>query len=167
MDIATILLGTIIILACVLPLVFIIKNRSKKEKEFRDVIFDMAAKSNSNIDLYDRWNNTIIGIDNSNGKLFFYKKVGAKAIHHEIDLAEIEMSSIVNTQHQTKSVNDSVTQRLELALISKGSNMNKLSLEFYNADYDSLTIMDELQLVEKWSRNVNSIISKGHPVKNN
>jgi hypothetical protein len=166
MDIGIILLGTIIILACVLPLVFIMKNRSKKEKEFRDVIFDMAAKSNSNIDQYDRWNNTIIGIDNSNRKLFFYRKAGGKVIQHEIDLAEIEMSSVINTQHHSKNTNNSVTQKLELALIAKGSNTNKLFLEFYNADFDSLTIMDELQLVEKWSRNVNSIISTGHPVKN-
>lgn len=166
MDIVTILLGTIIILACVLPLVFMIKNRNKKEKEFRDVIFDMAAKSNANIDLYDQWNNTIIGIDNANRKLFFYRKAGGKVIQHGIDLAEIETSSVVNTQHHTKSTNYSVTQKLELALISRSSNMKKLFLEFYNADYDSLTIMDELQLVEKWSRNVNSIISTGNPVTN-
>ena len=158
MDITTILVSTIAILACIVPLVFVVKNKGKKEKEFKSVIFGMAAKSNSNIDIYDRWNNTIIGMDNSNRKLFFCRKAGGNEVRHAVDLNDIEASSIVNTQHHVKKDNYNVTQRLELALVSK-DKAKKILLEFYNADYDSLTIVDELQLAEKWSRNINTIVS--------
>ena len=164
MDITTIVVSTLAILACIIPLILVVKNKGKKEKEFKSVIFGMAAKSNAHIDLYDRWNNTIIGMDNSNRKLFFFRKAGGNEVQHAVDLNDIETSSIVNTQHHVKKDNYNVTQRLELALVSKDRG-KRILLEFYNADYDSLTIVDELQLAEKWSRNVNAIVSGDGVVK--
>lgn len=164
MNTITILVSAIAILACVVPLIFIIKNKGKKEKEFKSVIFGMAAKSNANIDLYDRWNNTIIGMDNSSRKLFFFRRAGGNEVQHAVDLNDIETCSVVNTQHHVKKDNYNVTQRLELALVTKDKG-KKILLEFYSADHDSLTIVDELQLAEKWSRNVNAVVSVDSAVK--
>lgn len=135
-------------------------NKKKREKEIKEKVSGLAAKSNSKVDEYDRWNKTIIGIDKLSQKLFFIKKIKDKEIQCEIALSGIQMARVINSQRSALNGNYSVVQKLHLGLISKEKDKPETLLEFYNADYDSLTIMEELQLVEKWSKIVNSNISK-------
>ena len=161
MDIATILLiGTTVLIICVLPFLIRHNKKKKKEKEIKEVISRLAAKSNSGVDEYDWWNKTIIGIDNSNRKLFFIKKIHDKELQSAIDLSNIQMGRVINSHRSVINGNYNVIQKLQLGLISKNKDKPETLLEFYNADYDSLTIMEELQLVEKWSKIVNSIVGK-------
>jgi hypothetical protein len=161
MDIATILLiGTGVLIICVLPFVITHNNKKKREKEIKEVISRLAAKSNSKVDEYDWFNKTIIGIDNLNRKLFFIKKIEDKELQYAIDLSDIQIGRVINSHRSVINGNYNVIQKLQLGLISKNKDKHETLLEFYNADYDSLTIMEELQLVEKWSKIVNSIIDK-------
>lgn len=158
MDIGIVLIAIITLLICVLPFIIMIRNKRKKAKEFTETIFRAAAKSGSKIDQFDRWNNTIIGVDNLNRKLFFYRKLSDKEILKEADLSDFEMCDIIKTQRNAKDYNG--IQRLELRLISRDKDKPNTQLEFYNAEHDNLTIMDELLLLEKWLSIVNVIIAK-------
>lgn len=160
MDITTILLTVIILILCALPLVIMLKNKSKKEKSFKEAISALAAKSNNKIERYDRWNNNIIGIDQLNHKLFFISKKHDKEVHKVIDLSDIAQSSLVKTHHNVRNENASVIKKLELYLILKDKSKPDVVLEFYNAEHDSLTIREEFQLAEKWSAIVESGILK-------
>jgi hypothetical protein len=161
MDIATILLiGTTVLIICVLPFLITHNKKKKKEKEIKEVISRLAAKSNSKVDEYDWWNKTIIGIDNLNRKLLFIKKIEDKELQYAIDLSDIHMGRVINSHRSVINGNYNVIQKLQLGLISKNKDKPETLLEFYNADYDSLTIREELQLVEKWSKIVNSIVGK-------
>jgi hypothetical protein len=160
MDIATILIGVMVLLICVVPFIIMRKNKKKKAIESKEVISQLAAKSNSNVDEYDRWNKTIIGIDHLNRKLFFIRKIKDKEIQHEIDLSGVQMARVINSHRGAIDGNYIVIQKLQLGLISKDKDKPETLLEFYNADYDSLTIMEELQLAEKWAKIVKSNIEK-------
>jgi len=158
MDIVTILIGLVVSVICVVPFIIIRKNKRKRETESKELISRLAAKSNSKVDAYDRWNKAIVGIDSLNRKLFFIKKIKDMEIQHAIDLSGIQMARVINSQRSAINGNYTVIQKLQLGLLSKDKDKSETLLEFYNADYDSLTIMEELRLVEKWSKIVNSHI---------
>lgn len=160
MNTGLVVTGVIIVLLCVLFFIIVRKNRQKKEKEFKALISSLAGESNCKIDVYDRWNNTMIGMDNMSRKLFFLRNAGGKAIRIMIDLSDIHMSNVVNSRWNNKGESYNATQKIELALISKEKGKPQILLELYNADYDNLTVMDELLLAEKWSNLINSTIQK-------
>lgn len=160
MDIITILIGIMVVLICVLPLVVMHKNKKKREAAFKEEISRLAAKSNSKVDEHDRWNKTIIGIDSLNRKLFFIRKIEDRDIQYAIDLSGIQTARIINSHRSVINGNYSVIQKLQLGLVPRDKDKSETLLEFYNADYYSLTIMEELQLVEKWSNIVNANIEK-------
>jgi hypothetical protein len=51
-----------------------------------------------------------------------------------------------------------VIDRIEL-IFSFNNHRPELSLEFYNTDYDQLTLSGELQLAEKWAGTLKTIIN--------
>lgn len=152
--------GIILLLLCVLPFIIIRKNRQKRDKKFKDTIYSFAEESNCKIDVYDGWRNTIIGLDNHNRKLFFLRKMGDKHVRIVVDLLNIQGCSVLNTRWNTKGEGNGMTQKLELAFSTRDKNKPVIPLEFFNADYDSLTMMDELLFAEKWSGLINAMLSK-------
>lgn len=158
MNTGLVVTGVLIVLLCVLFFIIVRKNKQKKEREFKALISSLAGESNCKIDVYDRWNNTMIGMDNLNRKLFFLRNAGDKAIRMMVDLSDIQMGSVVNSRWNNKGESYNATQKIELGLTSKERGKPQTLLEFYNAEYDSLTIMDELLLAEKWSKLINSTI---------
>jgi hypothetical protein len=160
MDTGFAVMGITLLLLCVMPFIIIRKNRQKRDKKYKGTISSLAEESNNEIDLYDGWRSTIIGLDRFNRKLFFLRKAGDKDIRVVVDLSDIQFSKVLNTRWSARHESQSMTQKLELALTRVDRNKPPIHLEFYNADYDSLTLMDELLLAEKWSALINSIISK-------
>ena len=55
---------------------------------------------------------------------------------------------------------DTVVEKLGIGFLYHDKNKNEVVLEFYNADYDSLTLTGELQLAEKWCNLFNEKISE-------
>jgi preprotein translocase subunit YajC len=160
MDTGFAVMGIILLLLCVLPFIIIRKNRKKRDKKYKETISSLAGESNNQIDLYDGWKSTIIGLDSLNRKLFFLRKVGDKDVHIVVDLADIHGSKVLNTRWSLKGESNGMTQKLELGLTPREKSKPIIRLEFFNADCDGLTMMDELLIAEKWSALINSTISK-------
>ena len=160
MDTGFAVMGIILLLLCVLPFIIIRKNRQKRDKKYKETISSLARESNNQIDLYDGWKSTIIGLDSLNRKLFFLRKVGDKDVHIVVDLADIHGSKVLNTRWSLKGESNGMTQKLELGLTPREKSKPIIRLEFFNADCDGLTMMDELLIAEKWSALINSTISK-------
>ena len=161
METGPILTGVIILILCLIPFIIIRRNRQKKEQEFKDAISRLASARNSAVDTFDQWNNTAIGLDNTNGQLFFFRRIGEREISESIDLATIQLCSVVLTKKNAKDDAYSVIEKVTLGLTAIERHKSQVTLEFYNNDYDSLTIMDELRLAEKWSGLVKAAIAKG------
>jgi hypothetical protein len=160
MDTSAIMIGIVTLLICVVPLILMRNSKKRKEKEVKEAIAAIAAKSNSKVEESHGWNNTLIGIDRLNSKLFFIKKLKDTKIEHTIDLSEIETCRVIHSQRNVVNGNYSVTQKLELGLISRNRGKAEIQLEFYNLDYDSLTMTEELHLAEKWADIINTTIAK-------
>jgi len=152
MESGTTIVGIILLLAIVLPIIFLVSKKSKNGKQFSSELFDFASKNNGTISEHELWNNTALGLDKETHQLYFIKNAANNKIKHKINLLEIQKCRIVNTSRNIKykGENHKVIDRLELAFTSRDKSKPEILLEFYNTDYDSATLSGELQLIEKW-----------------
>ena len=158
MDIESSIILLIMFALCAIPIVIINKKKKLKEKLLLQTLFDLAAKSNCKITTYDKWSETVIGIDKPAHKLFFVRKTTEEVITREIILSEIQKCRFINTNRVVNGnrISQKVIDKLELVFTFYDSKKSDLILEFYNAVYDSLFLRDEIPLAEKWSEIVNS-----------
>lgn len=152
------LLTVAIILLCALLIGIAVRNKSKKEKRFKEKISKIAGEGAS-FEKFDRWGNKAVAIDNFNQKLYFFLD-GIDQRHKVIDLSDIRQVSVIKTHHNGGSQGSGIIKKVELYLLSKDKAKPNIELEFYNSEHDSLTIREELQLAEKWSGILESSISK-------
>jgi len=158
METTTILLTVAIILLCALLIALALRNKSKKEKKFKERILNIAG-TGAKLEQFDGWGNKAIAIDNLNHKLYFFSN-RIDYGHKVIDLSDIQKVSLVKTHHNGVLKDSGVIKNVELYLLSKDKAKPNIELEFYNSEHDSLTIREELQLAEKWSTILESSISK-------
>ena len=165
MDLGTITAVAVFLFICLILIVIAGRNSRKNEKQFLQAFYDLADKYQCKISQYDRWRNTAIGIDENSGKVFFIRKLGEKEILQYVNLEEILRCRVISTTRNVSSKEGKikVTDKLELAFTCKDKNSPEIYLEFYNADYESLTLRGELQMAEKWSEIANSRIASFAP----
>ncbi len=82
-------------------------------------------------------------------------------IEKTISLNEIQKCRAINTNRTVKTQNQSntVTDKLELAFTYYDKNKSNEIIEFYNNSFDGLALTDELLMVEKWEKIINTFIS--------
>jgi len=164
MDLNNILGWSITILAIAGLVVYIrIRSRNRKKRAF-SVLESFARERNCTIATYDHWDKTLIGIDKkATNKLFFIRSLPAKEIRMSLDLSEIIDCRMVITERKIKFKKDTVNviDRIEV-VFSPYNQKPDIVLEFYNTDYDHLTLSGELQLAQKWTGMLKSIIYANH-----
>jgi len=162
MEPGTIITGIILLLAFVVPIVFLNKKSSKKGKQFFSELINFALKNNCKLSEHELFNNMALGIDKETHQLYFIKNSANNKIKHKIDLLEIQKCRIVNTSRNIKykGENHKVIDRLELGFISRDKSKPEIFLEFYNADIDSAALNGELQLIEKWFKIIDEQLAR-------
>jgi hypothetical protein len=161
MDIKNAIIGFVLVAIFILPLVYLVNMQKNKDKKLQKHFLAEAKKFNVSISKSDVWNSGYcIGIDDTNSKLlYFYKKLG-KEESTLIDLSEVKKckTSNINRNVKTKAGNIYVIDRIELVFSYKDTAIADKPLMFYSAE-DDMTLSDELQLVEKWQKTINSVLS--------
>lgn len=137
-------------------------NSRKKEKKLLQGLTEIAERNNCKLSRYELWNNSTIGIDDTSLMIFYTRKSKDIETSQQINLAETQKCRVINLSRtvRNKEGNFKVVEKLELAFSFQDINRGDVVLEFYNADYDSLTLTGELQLVEKWCKLFNDKISE-------
>jgi hypothetical protein len=150
MNSGTTLIGIIALAICIIPIFLLrIKNR-RKEQVLKNALFAEAEKKAGVISQYDIWAETMIGIDQTAGMLFFLRKGKIQSIR----LSDVEQCRLLNTSRteQNNRGNYTVIDLLALIFVLKNTPKSEIQFEFYNAESDSLILSEELQLVEKWHK---------------
>lgn len=154
------MLGWSITVLAITGLIVLIRLRKKRrEQKILAPLHAYAAENNTEIGSYDRWDKTLIGIDtNEPGTLFFIRNIPGRIMREQIQLSEVLNCRLYKTGRRVKFNKEivNVMDRIELCFIF--FNKREISLEFYNADYDLLTLSGELQMAQKWSGKINGII---------
>ena len=139
---------------------FYFRNR-RREKYIYSDLHALARENNSTITRSDHWSNTQVGVDESeNNKLFFIRTANNQSIREVISLPEVKDCRLAKAE---RTVTDNkmkilVIERVELIFHFADAKKPEVALEFYNNDYDALTIRDELLLAKKWQGIVNDFI---------
>lgn len=155
MDIKIIIIGSILVILCILPLVFAGRGRKKKEKKLLQALFDFANRNDCSITEHEICGDILIGIDVPNHKLFFMKQMYQEVITQFVDLNDFQICKVKNTSRGVN--NTSVIEKLELVFIPKDKTKKEVSLEFFNSDH-SIQIVDELHAIENWCNRVNVLM---------
>ncbi len=137
-------------------------NAKKREQKVLAPLYDFAAENGSKLSAHDHYNNFLIGMENSGiDRLFFIGKNGDKEIKKMINLSDIKNCRVARIGRSVGSGKESyqVTDRIELVLTPAEKNKPETGLEFFNTEYDQLTITDELRLAEKWEAMIKGCIS--------
>jgi uncharacterized pyridoxamine 5'-phosphate oxidase family protein len=159
MHLGTTITGVLLVVACVLPLVIANKKRKRKSKQILNDLKSFAAKYNSKISEHEIWSGTAIGIDKEQLKLFFIRANEGGLFEWHVNLASIQKSSVSTTGKSIKSTDGDThfVERLEMEL-TFNDGQPRMLLEFYNNNRDNITLSGELQLLEKWVKNINELL---------
>lgn len=155
MDIKIIIIGSILVILCILPLVFAGRGRKNKEKRFVQSMFDFANQNNCSITEHEICGDVLIGVDEANSYLFFMKHINQEVVTQSLNLKEYQTCKVKNTSRGVN--NTSVIEKLELVFIPKDKTKKEVALEFFNSDH-SIQIVDELHGIEKWCSKINGLI---------
>jgi len=158
MDSNTMVIGGIIVLFGIT--LYILNSRSKKKKEaqFLQPLSRLAEKDNCKISQYDIWNDSVIGIDETQNTVFAIRKKKEKETSIIVNLAEIFRCRVIEVSRTSgpKDGNAIAFDRIDLAFINKDKSKADVVVEFFDANTDRLTLTGELQLAEKWCVLVNN-----------
>lgn len=156
------LVWMIVIVLLSAMILFFRARMKKKEQQTISPLINFAAENGSVLSQLDHWSNTLIGMENSGvDRLFFIRRADGKEFKKMISLSEIQKCRVARIGRTISEGKESyqVTDRIELVLTKVEKNKPEVALEFFNTDYDQLTITDELKLAEKWEALIKESIS--------
>lgn len=163
MDSNTIVSWSITILA-IAALIIYFKMRTKKlEKKTFSVLQKFANENACEISSYDHWGKCFIGISHKDAnRLLFIRSSNNNDFRTIINLSDVKncrMNKFVRSV-QVDGDRTSVIDKIEIVFTFTNGKKPDVQLEIYNSDYDQLTLWRELEISQKWTELVNSIISK-------
>ncbi len=161
MDLNILITFALFIVFCFI--IFAINSRRKKAKEakFKKVIFALAEQNNCQITEYERWNNSVIGIDSVRNYVFVVRKTHDNETSQQVNLADFQKCHVSESSRIviTKEISNKVVDRIELVFSNINRNKPDTIVEFYNTTYDNLFLAGEPQIADKWSKIVNDKIT--------
>lgn len=155
MDLGSVIVGTIILAFCIVPFVIMHYNSVKKENKMLQSLNEIAQQHNCKISQHEFCGDFVIGLDENINFVFFFKQKKEEAISRFVDLSEIQYCKAVKSTRtiQSKDGNISIPDRVELSYIP--ANKGKAETRFELYDEENMQISGELQLVDKWSKQIN------------
>ncbi len=162
MHLGTTIIAIVITIIFTIPFVILGRNNKRKKNKLLQGLTKIADSHQCTISRFDVWAGNAIGIDDAKHRVFFTRKSNEAETLQQIDLSQIQKCRLINSSRPAgiKGNNFKVTSKLELAFSFLDKNRNDVLLEFYNADYDNLTLTGELQLAEKWFELCNTKIAE-------
>jgi hypothetical protein len=162
MDLSTIILTSVIILAGAVPFAISAWYIKKKKKAFLQTLFDAAEKKGFKISRSDQWHDRAIGMDEAGKWVLFMQIVRGESMYNAVSLSQVKKCSMML---DNKELTGPVTvplhgTRLELILTSRDSNQPAWVFEFYNVNHDNLNSAPDYKMAEKWSGMINATLGK-------
>ncbi len=163
MDLVNFLVLAIALGILISPLLLLSRNRKKREKKMLQLVADIAQKHKCKIAYHDFCGDFVIGFDDAKSYVFFYKKEDDKASEIFVNLADFQKCTIINIGKSVvnKLGNYKVIDLLALNFVPNSKTKHEIRFEFYNSEKNS-QISSELQLIEKWSKQLNDHLKTMH-----
>lgn len=151
MKMKTLITVTITAIALLGPFVFVLIKNQRKNSKTKSIFKKYTNVANSNIDESDTLDNTAIGIDYNQNRLYFIKHSNNKESEQIIDLNDVKSVKLLNGQRSMKSGKSStlIIEKIEILLTSNSPDKQDHILELYDENIQ-MTLSGEVQLANKW-----------------
>ena len=161
MNLGTAITGAIFIAIFMLPFIFMLNGRKKKEKQLAKSILAIANNHHCKISQQDISEEFAIGLDETVNHLFFLKKTPDKEIAQHVNLAEIKFCKVIKTGNTTgkKDNQHKSIDKLDLQFSFMDQKKQDVSFTFYNSE-ENFGLNGEIQLIEKWAKIINDRLNK-------
>jgi len=152
MDSVTIVIGATLVLLGVVFYALSVNSKKKKERQILQVLAGVTGNDDCKISQYDILNHAVIGFDEFSNSVLVSRNVAGEESSQIINLAEIQRCRVseLSRSFSTKEGTIKAFDRIDLVFVNKDKNKPDVSVEFYNAAIDRLTLAGELQLAAKW-----------------
>ncbi len=157
MDLATALIGSILLILSFSPFIFYYFYNKSRENKLYNLLTSLAQSQSSVITKYEVCNDFIIGLDESSRTLFFCKESKEKKIQKHISLKDVIGCKIVKTSNHVDSKSNGFIAIDFLGLSIEYVDERKPVdvLEFYDSSVNH-QLSGELQMIEKWKTIISS-----------
>lgn len=161
MNLGTAITGAIFIAIFMLPFIFMLQGRKKKEKQLLQSILAVANKHSCKISQHELCEEFAIGLDETANQLFFLKKTEDKEIAQFVNLSEIKSCKVIKSERSvnSKDANYKLINNLDLQFSFLNQKNPDVLFSFYNAEED-MELNGEIQTIEKWAKIVNDRLKK-------
>ncbi|WP_026475251.1 hypothetical protein [Alkaliflexus imshenetskii] len=168
MDTGMIIMGVILTLLFITPFIFF-RDRDKKarEKKLLTSLNELAAQNNATLSVCDVWNDSAIGIDKETSTLAFVIQSEKRTVNKVVQLVDMQSCRLVSKSHLRAFKHEDIRVTDSVSIVFEHVNRSKPDevLEFYNDDFDSLTLGEELKVAEKWTEIIKTQLAGLHHQK--
>lgn len=161
MNLGTAITGAIFIAIFMLPFIFMLQGRKKKEKQLLQSISTVANNQNCKISQHELCEEFAIGLDETTNQLFFLKKTADQEIAQFVNLSEIKSCKVIKSERSvnSKDANYKTINNLDLQFSFLNQKNPDVLFSFYNAE-ENMELNGEIQTIEKWANIVNDRLKK-------
>jgi hypothetical protein len=161
METGTTIIGAVLIAIFILPFIIFGYIGKKRKNKMLLSLRNFADQHLCKISKYDIARNFVIGTDEINNILFFYKKNNEKTDKQFVDLQNTQKCMILNNNRPMKysEGNFGAIEKIDLHFFPVDKSIDDVNIEFFNSEYD-LRLTNELQLAEKWLNIANQMLKK-------
>lgn len=157
MDLASILIGTGLLAAFLVP-VFLMQgaNKRKAARKMADLT-KKAQNSGINISKSEIWNDQFIGVDSGRRIVFIQKDINNDSTGMIIGLDDF-VSCRLTTEVKGGKNNSQDGQRIQkisLVLKSGNSTSSDIRINFFDNDIN-MSVQNELEIAKRWEANINN-----------
>lgn len=158
-DLGTAIIGSIVILICVIPFVVIHFKKLKKENKILQQLNDLATQNHSKISQHEFCGDFVLGVDEHKKFVYFLKFQKEEATPEFVNLSEIQKCQIFQKTKTAKgsSGNFEHTEHLNLDFIRKNKIEEVLKFELYDEEKNR-ELSGEIQFAEKWVIKINDLL---------
>jgi hypothetical protein len=153
MNTTTTIIGIVAIALFVIPLLILSNWGKKRRKQLIKYLSLYAAEQSGNLDEYDNWKNSIIGIDFANKKVYHLSKQAGEIKKTFIHLPEVSKCKL--TGINPSNLNQANT-KIQLEFTFRNSMQSEAKIQFFNTEFDTFIVEEDLKLPEKWLSIVNT-----------
>lgn len=168
MDTGMIIMGVILTLLFISPFIFF-RDRDKKtrEKKLLTSLNELAVQNNATLSVCEVWNDSAIGIDKDTNTLAFLIQSEKRNVSKVVQLIDMQSCRLVSKSHLRTFKHEDIRVTDTVSIVFEHVNRSKPDevLEFYNDDFDNLTLGDELKVAEKWTDIIKAHLNALHHQK--
>lgn len=149
MDLASIIIGVIVIASFVVPVWLLNINKNKYKKAVTKRFKAQATSLNLNTDELEIWRERGLGIDKQNKTLFWAEGINGKADIKQLDIATIQSCKYIATTAKDIRNKMDVLDKVYLRLVLNSPANEIKIISIYNSENEQFAD-DEIKRAKKW-----------------